>query len=83
LSEEFSVSEVSRNATSEAQKRATKKWRENHPEDYNAYMREYRHRNRERINERQRNYLHRQKEFWANVFLPKDTRKLAKGEYGE
>ncbi len=60
--------------TSEAQKRATMKWRENHPEAYNAYMREYRERNRERINEISRNYQRRRTESWRR-FLAERTEK--------
>jgi hypothetical protein len=72
---------------SEAQKRATMKWRENHPEEYNAYIREYRERNREKINEYQRNHRLRQKkfwgEFWENAHRTQGTHAPAKGEYGE
>lgn len=57
--------------TSEAQKRANKKWRETHQEDYNAYMAGYRERNREKVNEYQRDYQRRRTEFWQRFWAMK------------
>ena len=42
--------------TSEAQLRAIKKWRENHREEYNAYICDWNHRNPEKLRETQLRY---------------------------
>ncbi len=56
----------------EAQKRATLKWRDNHREQYNDYMRSWRERNPDKVRENQRRSYANKTRFWRMFWAEKE-----------